>query len=115
MNTTNSPPRKAKNPNGFNDPYEDIDKWHRTRTTIDVSDEAISAIRSVYPKKGVVQTTINLLIEKLKDELTRCQLKSYDPERYEIAIAQCEIRLGGFNYERNNTKRQPRSQPRAST
>jgi hypothetical protein len=92
-----TPPR-PRNPNGFVDPWEDLVKTEKTRTTIEVSNRARADLQAVYPKKGVLQITINLLIEKLVNELKRTGLTSYSPEQYERALAGTQLALGGCQY-----------------
>lgn len=85
-------------PSQFLNPYEHIsadDMLHRT--TIQFSKRAYERIRRVKPQAGVLQTTINILLSKLINELDkRPDLSdSYNPDAYDFAVANCSITLGG--------------------
>lgn len=78
----------------FENPYADVPKTHRTRTTIDLATADKSFMDSLHGRSGTMQTTINILVSKAINELKRIGFGSYDPDRYEYAIAHCAIVLG---------------------
>lgn len=65
------------------------------RTTISVSRKVMARLHGIYPRDGVVQNTVNILLAKLYHELTNAGITSYDPAAYIIALDQCSIVLGG--------------------
>src|SRR5512139_115660 len=85
----------------FIDPYDTLPPEDRIRTTIDIAGNRNAFFKSLHNRKGTLQTTINILLEKLYDELQRIGLRSYDPDAYERTIADCCIRCavadGGTN------------------
>ena len=65
------------------------------RTTIEVFRSRHAHIMGTYGKAGALQTTINILIEKLYVELNKNGIgPSYDDERYADAINNCTISIG---------------------
>jgi len=67
------------------------------RTTIEVPRSRHAYIMGTYGKSGALQTTINILIEKLYNELTRNGIgPTFDTDRYAIAVGGCSITLGEF-------------------
>lgn len=78
----------------FENPFRDLPPEERKRTTIDIPLKLESDLQRV--KSGtILQTTINILLKKLRDELERAGIINYDPEAYELAVADCVIVLGG--------------------
>ncbi len=78
----------------FENPYINVPPAERTRTTIDIANMDLSKLKRVHPGT-IVQTTINILIRKLVDELERNGITEYAPDEYELAVANCSIALGG--------------------
>jgi hypothetical protein len=76
--------------NKFINPWKDLPKEKKTRTTIDVSDEAISKIQSVKPGP-ILQTTINILLFKLVETLLAHGYTTFNPDGFEHAVANCTI------------------------
>ena len=69
------------------------------RTTIEVPRSRHAYIMGTYGKSGALQTTINILIEKLYNELTRNGIgPTFDTDRYAIAVGGCSITLGGYSH-----------------
>ena len=65
------------------------------RTTIEVFRSRHAHIMGTYGKAGALQTTINILIEKLYAELIKSNIgPSYDDERYADAVAGIVLTLG---------------------
>ena len=85
--------------NKFLNPYDKKNLTeHETlcRTTIEVFRSRHAYIMGTYGKSGALQTTINILIEKLYDELTKHGIgPSFDVDRYALAIADCTLIIGG--------------------
>jgi len=83
----------------FVDPIDIPDKLGKTPTTLRTSivypASVIAALSALRCRPGTAQTTVNILLIKLTDELKRNGITSYDPEVYERAIADCTIVLGG--------------------
>jgi len=63
----------------------------------------------------ILQTTINILLKKLCDELERAGITEYAPDAYELAVANCTIVLGGNdNVQRSPVKQRPSRNKRNS-
>lgn len=77
----------------FKNPVLTVPPQLQLRSTLVVKSCVDARIKQIYPKSGVLQTTINLLLDKLCYELDRCELKEFDPGAYERAITGCRIEL----------------------
>lgn len=78
----------------FENPFKDVPADERKRTTIDIPMKLESDLQRV--KSGtILQTTINILLKKLRDEFERNGLTYYAPDEYELAVVNCSIILGG--------------------
>jgi hypothetical protein len=78
----------------FANPYEN--ETRRTRTTIDIGSVDCAFLKSLHNRKGTLQTTINIILVKLTNELKRRNITSYDPDVYESAITGASINLGVY-------------------
>lgn len=81
--------------NPFRNPIEGVSSSDLIRTSIVFSRRTQSAIHKVYTSSGVMQTTANILLDKLANELNRTHLNDYDPSTYKHAIANAFIVLPG--------------------
>jgi hypothetical protein len=113
MSTNEEQTTTIKHPNNFIDPYEHIPREKKSRTTIDVAVETRAEISAIYPKKGYLQTTINILLEKLRKELRKNGLNSYAPDEFKYAVGNCTITLGGV--DRVDSTSLPRTTSRKRT
>ena len=87
----------------FTNPYEELPDDRTVRTTIVVSTEHKSHIFAMHGRTGTLQTTINILLNKLIESLKqngyieqvggKC-VAGYDPDAYESAVAGATIVLG---------------------
>lgn len=75
------------------DPFLDVPRRNKTRTTIMVPNTIISRIKRVDPKTGVLQSTINVLLDKLANELDRNRLNEYDRESYAFGLVHSSLTL----------------------
>jgi hypothetical protein len=75
------------------DPYAELPFSERERTTIRVANHAKSYLRSLHPG-SVVQSSANILIDKLIQTLKANGYTDYDPAGFERAISECTIVLG---------------------
>jgi hypothetical protein len=91
MTTMNNEPTKT-----FENPVLVVDEVDRTRTTLVLDNKIKAAIERVHTKHGVINTTINIILQKLVHELERHNITSYDPGTYERAIIDCSVILGGL-------------------
>lgn len=80
-------------PTPFRNPVLDCKPEDTTRTTIVLSNRVLAAISNLHTKAGVVGITINLLLEKLVNELERNGIDQYDPGVYELCITRLAILL----------------------
>jgi hypothetical protein len=64
------------------------------RTSVEYPRELHGYLYRLRSKAGTTQTTANILLNKLADELKRNNFE-YDPDAYELAVANCTIVLGG--------------------
>jgi len=79
----------------FIDPYVNLNPDQRHRTTIDISGEVKGKISAIRPQRGTLQTTLNILLDKLTHELTNAGITEYNPALYEQAVADSAVVLGG--------------------
>lgn len=77
----------------FRNPVLSVPQPLQLRSTLVVKSSVDARIKQIYPKSGVLQTTINLLLDKLCYELDKCRLTEFDPGAYERAITGCRIEL----------------------
>lgn len=64
------------------------------RTSAVYKQETHAFLTGVRGRTGTTQTTANILLEKLANELKRNGITSYDPDAYELAVGACTIVLG---------------------
>ncbi len=95
----------------FTNPYEGLPCAQRTRTTIDVATRDKAFLDSLHGRKGTIQTTINILVQKTIHELRRNNITSYDPDAFESAIAGVVVVLGGRSAP-SNPDTHPETPPR---
>lgn len=79
----------------FPDPYATLPPDFQHRTSIVVDKRVWAAINTCRGHRGTLQTTINVLLNKLHEQLIANDLTSYDPRRYEHAVLDARISLGG--------------------
>lgn len=80
-------------PDSFPDPYEKLPVEQQHRTSV-VTDKRIwSIINSCRGHRGTLQTTINILLHKLHEQLERNSLNSFCPREYEYAILNARLEL----------------------
>lgn len=82
----------------FQNPWENIvppDREHRT--SLILSGQAYSFISGVHCRKGTLQTTINILLEKAIQLLKDNGITAYDPDAYERTIVNSTLTLPGAN------------------
>ena len=77
----------------YANPYANTPRKERHRTTIEVPKRLIARLNAVHPQSGVLQTTINILLKKLDDELTRIGLNTYDTAAFEYSVAGAVLAL----------------------
>lgn len=81
--------------NKFANPYESLPYEDKVRTTIDVAQRTHGFVLGCRGRVGTLQTSINILLEKLVTALTEHGITSFDPDAYEHAVANCTIVLPG--------------------
>lgn len=64
------------------------------RTSAVYKQETHAFLTGVRGRTGTTQTTANILLEKIANELKRNGITSYDPDAYELAVGNCTIILG---------------------
>ena len=79
----------------YQNQYAALDAKQRTRTTFEPSLTDYACIRGFDPKTGVLQTTLSILLTKLCNELRKSSLQPGDWAEYQLAVADCNIVLGG--------------------
>jgi hypothetical protein len=79
------------------DPYKGVKADDILRSSINIGMLDVSHIRKIYPKEGVLQSTINKLFHEFVNELKRNKLNDYDPSGYVIALNGLSINLGGLH------------------
>ena len=83
------------NEQSYTDPYDKLPKKDKLTTSITTAREDHAFLFSLFPNRSVVQTTLNILLARLVEELKANGFKHYDPERYQHSIARCRIDLNG--------------------
>lgn len=78
----------------FHDPVAGEQKLHTLRTSIVYHRDDFGFLNRVHGRKSTIQITTNILLRKLKHELERNNITSYDPDAYERAVAGCTLVLG---------------------
>jgi hypothetical protein len=97
----------------FKNPCETVepgDDYHRT--TFVTTKKVQHRIDGYRLRKGTLQTTANILIDKLLNELRRSNLSEYDPDRYEVAVANATVRLPDDYYTGSTS---PNTEPATET
>src|ERR1035441_269997 len=79
----------------YENPYLSTLSREQHRTTIIKPKRLMARLQSVHPQAGVLQTTINILLFKLENELTRLNLTTYDSATFEYAVANATLVLAG--------------------
>lgn len=79
------------------------------RTSAVYKQETHAFLTGVRGRTGTTQTTANILLEKIANELKRNGITSYDPDAYELAVGNCIIILGlpGSAVERTLARSEP--------
>lgn len=101
------------NKTGFYDPADDKkpdgSPVDTLRTSAVYKAKTSAFLNGVRGRTGTTQTTANLLLEKLYDELVRNGITEYDPDAYETAVGGCKIVLGlhGSSADGDATGSQP--------
>ena len=91
----------------FSDPVAEIAERDRLRTSIVYDRRVVGFLGLIHCRKGTEQITTNILLAKLKDELERNGINSYDPDAYELAVTTCTIRLAKRRGARSTTDGTP--------
>ena len=78
----------------FDNPYESTPPAELLRTTIEIDRKAHGRLYRCRSKKGTLQTTLNILLDRLIQQLDKHGINEYDPERYEHAVSNLSINLG---------------------
>ena len=78
----------------FESPYKDFAPSEIAHTSINFPAKPKAFLNSITGKHGSFQTTVHILLSKLIDQLHEHGITSYDPERYERAVAECHLKLG---------------------
>lgn len=93
---------KFENPYSANLPSDYIpdgvnatDLANKRKSTVYFPEKVVARLTRCRPQIGTFQTTIAILVKKLIEQLDANQLNTYDRERYEQAVANATIRLGG--------------------
>lgn len=95
-------PNEEQSP--FKNPYEGIPPADIHRTTIEIDRHAHSDLHRCRSRKGTLQTTLNILLNKLTEQLKKHGLTEYDPERYEYAVANATLTLGVHDSHNNGVR-----------
>lgn len=69
----------------FRNPFEGQDEINRT--TLKIPNKFCTDLFKVHGITGGMQTTINILLVKLYDELKRNGITDYDPDRYKQCVS----------------------------
>lgn len=99
----------------FENPYENMPAEERVRTTIDVSSKTHAFVLGLRGRKGTLQTTINLLLEKLLTTLIEHGITSFDPHEYEHAVANARIVFPTRDGNAASGNQKPRTNVRRGT
>jgi hypothetical protein len=78
----------------FKNVYLGLPKEHKLRTTFEAALTDVAFLRSFDPKEGNLQTTLSLLLTKLKHELAKSNIQPGDFSTYQHAVANCSLVLG---------------------
>lgn len=65
------------------------------RTSVIYPAHVVATLAGIRGRPGTVQTTVNILLTKLANELKRIGITSYDPDAYESAVTECTLVLRG--------------------
>lgn len=92
-------------------PYADCDDFNSARLQTDISQADKLYFVSILPFRGVIQTTLNVLLHDLISELRARGITSYTPDNYAI-LCECVRRrtnpsVVGQTPERNDPGRTP--------
>ena len=92
-------------------PYSECDDFNSARLQTDISQADKLYFVSILPFRGVIQTTLNVLIHDLISELRARGITSYSPDNYAI-LCECVRRrthpsVVGQTPERNDAGRTP--------
>ena len=66
------------------DPYQTLDDDDKSRLNTDFSTEDKRFLQSVIPIRGIIQTTVNILLKSVIDEFKSRQITYYDPDNFGI-------------------------------
>jgi hypothetical protein len=83
-------------------PFQHLTKDQFTRTTVNIPNHIICEIKRLESKTGVIQNTVDVLLNKFYEQLTNTKLETSDRQSYHLAINGCSVVLGGGD---NNKKR----------
>lgn len=102
--TLTSPPTQPQLPETsprFRNPWGITGKFDASvhaRFQIDLFKEDYYWFKSICPVKGGMQTTVNILLLKLKNELIKRNITSVaDLEQFQEFVAGCELQLSGLS------------------
>lgn len=79
--------------NELQSPFSTIPVEAKTRTTFLVPDRIVAQIRAVMPKTGVMQLTIDILIDKFANELRKRNITDFSPDDYLRALRELSITI----------------------
>lgn len=95
---TNQQAPKAETPpkREFVNPYDTdrIPEPEQHRTSLTLHRKAWQRLNIVHGRKGTLQTTICIMVDKLLGEMDRVGLNDYDPDRFEELVMDMQVHLG---------------------
>lgn len=96
----------------YTDPYASCPPSEANRIVCDISEADFYLLKTIRPSRGTIQTTVNLLVKKLCDELRKRNITTYHERNFfEDFVANCRLEYdGGESYpstDVSNSGRQP--------
>jgi hypothetical protein len=102
---------RPQSPN-FPDPYADTPDDRCDRTAVTIDKLVTSHFNTCRPARATLQITINILVQKLYEQLRTAGIESYNPTAYESVVNGCAIVLGRADGVPGSTE--PIAQPPSS-
>ena len=84
-------------------PFQNLTKDQFTRTTVNIPNHIICEIKRLESKTGVIQNTVDVLLNKFYEQLTNAKLDTSDRQSYHLAINGCSVVLGGDSNKKRGT------------